>query len=74
MPYLSFVLVFALRVVLNIQGWTPPNSDESIMNLMALHIAYRGEHPTFFLWAGLSRRPLKHMLAQYSFAFSDLPF
>ena len=38
----------ALRVVLNIQGWTPTNSDESIMNLMALHIAYRGEHPTFF--------------------------
>ncbi|HEX3642744.1 MAG TPA: hypothetical protein VHV10_15775, partial [Ktedonobacteraceae bacterium] len=38
----------ALRVVLNIQGWMPTNSDESIMNLMALHIAYRGEHPTFF--------------------------
>jgi len=31
-----------------IQGWTSTNSDECIMNLVALHIAYRGEHPTFF--------------------------
>ncbi len=38
----------ALRVVLCMLGWTPINSDEAVMNLMALHIAERGEHPIFF--------------------------
>src|SRR5260370_9245609 len=30
------------------QGWPQTDSDESTMGLMALHIAYRGEHPVFF--------------------------
>jgi hypothetical protein len=47
-PVLLISAAIALRVTLSIQGWTSTNSDESIMNLVALHIAYRGEHPTFF--------------------------
>jgi hypothetical protein len=37
-----------LRVLLIGKGYLVTNSDESTMGLMALHIAYRGEHPTFF--------------------------
>src|SRR5260370_14320206 len=37
-----------LRFLLISQGWPQTDSDESTMGLMALHIAYRGEHPTFF--------------------------
>src|SRR2546429_1260314 len=47
-PLLIIAAAVALRVTLSIQGWTSTNSDESMWNLMALHIAYRGEHPTFF--------------------------
>jgi hypothetical protein len=47
-PILIITAAIAIRVTLSIQGWTSTNSDESIMNLMALHIAYHGEHPTFF--------------------------
>src|SRR5215469_8998862 len=47
-PILVISAAAALRVTLSVQGWTSTNSDESIMNLMALHIAYRGENPTFF--------------------------
>jgi hypothetical protein len=47
-PTLIIAAAIAIRVTLSIQGWTSTNSDESIMNLMALHIAYHGEHPTFF--------------------------
>src|SRR5258707_10430591 len=37
-----------LRFLLISQGWPQTDSDESTMGLMALHIAYRGEHPVFF--------------------------
>jgi 4-amino-4-deoxy-L-arabinose transferase-like glycosyltransferase len=37
-----------LRVLLISQGWPEMDSDQSIMGLMAMHIAYRGEHPVFF--------------------------
>ncbi len=37
-----------LRVLLISQGWPELDSDQSIMGLMAMHIAYRGEHPVFF--------------------------
>ncbi|MBA2286933.1 MAG: hypothetical protein H0W02_15785, partial [Ktedonobacteraceae bacterium] len=36
-----------LRLILLGQGWPMNDSDESTMGLMALHIAYRGEHPIF---------------------------
>ncbi len=44
------IIAFAslLRVLLIGKGYLATNSDESTMGLMALHIAYRGEHPTFF--------------------------
>lgn len=46
----SGVIVFAalLRMVLSILGWPLTNSDEATMGLMALHIAFKGEHPLFF--------------------------
>jgi hypothetical protein len=36
-----------LRLILILEGWPPTNGDEAIMNLMALHIVEKGEHPTF---------------------------
>lgn len=41
-------LAIVLRVVLIATGWPQHNSDESVMGLMALHIANRGELPIFF--------------------------
>ncbi len=41
-------LAIVLRVVLIAFGWPQHNSDESVMGLMALHIANRGELPIFF--------------------------
>ena len=37
-----------LRLVLIALGWPLTNSDEGTIGIMALHIAYQGEHPTFF--------------------------
>jgi hypothetical protein len=44
------IIVFAalLRIVLAALGWPLTNSDEGTMGLMAMHIAYRGEHPMVF--------------------------
>jgi 4-amino-4-deoxy-L-arabinose transferase-like glycosyltransferase len=42
------VVAVLLRIVLISQSYPVTNSDESTMGLMALHIAYRGEHPAFF--------------------------
>lgn len=49
-----FLIVFAvaLRLILIGQGWPNTNSDEGTIGLMALHIAYRGEHPIFFYGQG----------------------
>lgn len=37
-----------LRVLLAAFAWPLLNSDEGTMGVMALHIAYRGEHPIFY--------------------------
>lgn len=37
-----------LRLILIFYNWPVTHSDESMMDLMALHIAYRGEHPIFY--------------------------
>jgi 4-amino-4-deoxy-L-arabinose transferase-like glycosyltransferase len=45
----GMILLSALfRLILLVQGWPLTNSDEGTMGLMALNIAYQGEHPTFF--------------------------
>ena len=36
-----------IRVVLIALSWPTANSDEGTMGLMALHIAYQGDHPVF---------------------------
>ena len=48
------LIIFAtvLRIILIGQGWPQTDSDEGTMGLMALHIAYRGEHPIFFYGQG----------------------
>src|SRR2546421_1331108 len=48
------LIIFAtvLRIILISQGWPETNSDEGTMGLMALHIAYRHEHPIFFYGQG----------------------
>ncbi len=46
---LAFVGVASLlRVLLIRANWPVTNSDEATIDLMALHIAYRGEHPIFY--------------------------
>ncbi|MBA2394636.1 MAG: hypothetical protein H0V70_18060 [Ktedonobacteraceae bacterium] len=42
------VLAIVIRVWLTRLGWPLLDSDEGTMGLMALHIAFRGEMPTFF--------------------------
>ncbi len=42
------LLASSLRLVLMKLNWPIANADESIMDLMARHIAYQGEHPIFF--------------------------
>src|SRR5256712_8307378 len=48
------LIIFAtvLRIILIGQGWPQTDSDEGTVGLMALHIAYRGEHPVFFYGQG----------------------
>jgi hypothetical protein len=48
--YAAALIVFAtgLRMLLVALGWPATNSDEGTMGIMALHIAYHGEHPLFF--------------------------
>jgi 4-amino-4-deoxy-L-arabinose transferase-like glycosyltransferase len=42
------LLVIVLRLLLIANSWPLLDSDEGTMGLMAMHIAYRGEHPFFF--------------------------
>src|SRR5581483_1482393 len=37
----------AIRVVLLSQGWPHTNSDEGTFGMMAINIAFHGEHPIF---------------------------
>jgi len=48
--YALVIIMFGtlLRVLLAALKWPLLNSDESIMGIMALHIADHGEHPIFF--------------------------
>lgn len=41
-------LAIGLRVVLLALGWPPTDSDEGTMGIMALRIAYSGQHPSVF--------------------------
>jgi hypothetical protein len=44
----ALAFIVALRLLLVALGWPPTNSDEGTMGLMAMHIAYQGDHPYFF--------------------------
>jgi hypothetical protein len=48
--YALGIIVFAacLRILFVCLSWPPTNSDEGTMGVMALHIAYQGEHPIYF--------------------------
>src|SRR6266566_1897031 len=48
--YAFAIIIFwtLLRVLLAVLKWPLLNSDEGTMGIMALHIAYHGEHPTFY--------------------------
>jgi hypothetical protein len=48
--YAFAIIIFGtlLRVLLAALKWPLLNSDEATMGIMALHIAYRGEHPIFY--------------------------
>lgn len=42
------VVALCLRLLVISQGWPMLNSDEGTIGIMARHIAYRGEWPTFY--------------------------
>jgi hypothetical protein len=48
--YAAAIIAFAtgLRIFLIAVNWPPTNSDEGVMGIIALHIAYHGEHPLIF--------------------------
>ena len=46
--YLVLLLAVLLRLILIHSNWPLANSDEATIDLMALHIAYRGEHPLVY--------------------------
>ena len=48
---LAFLIIaFAtfVRLILIAWGWPHSNADEDTMGIMAIHIAYHGDHPIFF--------------------------
>ncbi|MFL5627260.1 MAG: hypothetical protein ACJ788_16905, partial [Ktedonobacteraceae bacterium] len=47
---ITFAIV--LRIILISQQWPETDSDEGTIGIMALHIAYRREHPIFFYGQG----------------------
>jgi hypothetical protein len=48
LPVIVLILcALAIRVLLMAWGWPSLDSDEGIVGLQAIHIAYLGEHPTF---------------------------
>src|ERR1700694_3097842 len=64
-----------LRLILIYFNWPITNSDEGNMGLVALHIAYQGDHPTFFYGLpymgpleGYVAAPLFHLLGPSLFA------
>jgi hypothetical protein len=46
--FLIIALATLLRILLIAWGWPHSNADEDTMGIMAMHIAYHGEHPIFF--------------------------
>src|SRR5258708_21189393 len=42
------LLAAVMRIVLVTLGWTGTNGDEAMMDLAAMHIMEKGEHPIFF--------------------------
>ena len=45
---LIIALATLLRIFLIVCGWPHSNADEETMGIIAMHIAYHGEHPIFF--------------------------
>ena len=46
--FLIIALATLLRIFLIAWGWPHSNADVDTMGIMAMHIAYKGEHPLFF--------------------------
>lgn len=48
--FAAVIIAFAmgLRIVLIALNWPPTNSDEGVMGIIAMHIAYHGERPLMF--------------------------
>lgn len=46
--FVIIVLATLLRILLAALGWPQTNSDEGTIGMMAMHIAYHGDHPIFF--------------------------
>ncbi|HEX6482853.1 MAG TPA: hypothetical protein VF043_28755, partial [Ktedonobacteraceae bacterium] len=46
--FLIIALATLLRIFLIAWGWPHSNADVDTMGIMAMHIAYKGEHPIFF--------------------------
>jgi hypothetical protein len=48
LAFLIIAFATLLRIILIAWGWPHGNADEETMGIIAMHIAYHGEHPIFF--------------------------
>src|SRR5438132_13331399 len=73
--FASVAVATLLRLVLISFNWPITNSDEGNMGLVALHVAYQGDHPIFFYGSnylgpleGYAAAPLFHLFGTSLFA------
>lgn len=72
--FIIVAIATLLRFILIYFNWPVTNSDEGNMGLLALHVAYQGDHPTFFYGLpymgpleGYVAAPLFHLLGSSLF-------
>lgn len=68
------VVAIVLRITLISLNWPTTNSDESVIDLMALHIAFRGEHPIFYYGQSYLGSLEAHLAAPFIWLFGPSVF
>ncbi|GHO43778.1 hypothetical protein KSX_19410 [Ktedonospora formicarum] len=68
------ILASLIRFLLIAYHWPTTNSDEGVIDLMALHIAYRGEHPIFYYGQAYLGSLEAHLAAPFVLLFGPSVF
>lgn len=68
------ILASLIRFLLISYHWPTTNSDEGVIDLMALHIAYRGEHPIFYYGQAYLGSLEAHLAAPFVLLFGPSVF